>query len=356
VSGSFSVVVPCYDYGRYLRQCVSSVLAQHVDVSVRILDDGSRDDTPVVGRALAAEDPRVTYQRHARNLGHIATYNEGLDWARATYTVVLSADDMLAPDALQRAREVFDAHPEVVMVHGAAVDFRDIPPAVTPPSAAEVRVMSGMEFVAECCAGIGNPIRTPTVVVRTSVQKAVGGYLPELPHAGDLEMWLRLSGQGCIAEIKSAVQAFYRVHDDNMTRAFLRDLLADERQLRVAFETFFERWAADREGADELRCLCSRRLAERGIWQGYRMVRQGRPMDALACLRFAVGTWNGRREDEVHLTKLTNAMPPVLYALRERRRRRGKARQAANGAAPAGPPPDTARTPRTPWSQSTPSS
>ena len=72
------VIVPCYNYGRFLRECVESVLGQPVDVRVLIIDDASTDDTPEVAAALAAEDARVEFRRHAVNRGHIATYNEGL--------------------------------------------------------------------------------------------------------------------------------------------------------------------------------------------------------------------------------------------------------------------------------------
>ena len=53
---SVDVIVPCYNYGRFLRECVESVLDQDgVDVRVLIIDDASADDTPDVGRALAAD-------------------------------------------------------------------------------------------------------------------------------------------------------------------------------------------------------------------------------------------------------------------------------------------------------------
>ena len=64
--GSVTIVVPCYNYGRYLRQCVNSILVQDVDLNVDIIDDASTDDTESVGSALASEDQRVTYQRHVR--------------------------------------------------------------------------------------------------------------------------------------------------------------------------------------------------------------------------------------------------------------------------------------------------
>src|SRR5437016_876838 len=106
---SVDVVVPCYNYGRFLRQCVGSVLAQEgVDVRVLVIDDCSSDHTPEVGRALAAADPRVEYRRHPVNRGHHPTYNEGLAWASADYCLLLSADDLLTRGALARAARVFE--------------------------------------------------------------------------------------------------------------------------------------------------------------------------------------------------------------------------------------------------------
>ena len=65
-------------------------LSQPVDVRVLIIDDASTDDTPEVAAALAAEDARVEFRRHAVNRGHIATYNEGLEWIyRGLYPAAL---------------------------------------------------------------------------------------------------------------------------------------------------------------------------------------------------------------------------------------------------------------------------
>src|ERR1700754_2370869 len=98
------VVIPCYNYARYLRGCVSSALDQPgVDVRVLVIDDASSDETASVGRDLARSDGRVTFRRHESNKGHIATYNEGLiGWSTADYTALLSADDLLAPGSLGR--------------------------------------------------------------------------------------------------------------------------------------------------------------------------------------------------------------------------------------------------------------
>ena len=98
------VVIPCYNYGRFLYQCVNSVLGQAgVDVRVLVIDDASPDNTAEVAAALARADSRVTVIRHSTNKGHINTYNEGIEWASADYMLLLSADDYLLPGALCRA-------------------------------------------------------------------------------------------------------------------------------------------------------------------------------------------------------------------------------------------------------------
>src|SRR4051812_31139452 len=102
------VVIPCYNYGRFLEECVGSVLDQPIrDVRILIIDDASSDNSLSVARKLAEADPRVNVTAHSINRGHIFTYNEGLlDWASAEYTLLLSADDLLTRGALGRAVEV----------------------------------------------------------------------------------------------------------------------------------------------------------------------------------------------------------------------------------------------------------
>src|SRR5579862_146798 len=116
---SVDVIVPCYRYGHFLRGCVESVLPQSgVQVRVLIIDDASPDDTAEVAAALARDNPQVSVISHLSNRGHIATYNEGIDWASADYLLLLSADDYLLPGALMRATALMDKYPGVAFAFG----------------------------------------------------------------------------------------------------------------------------------------------------------------------------------------------------------------------------------------------
>jgi hypothetical protein len=72
--------------------------------------------------------------------------------------------------------------------------------------------------------------------VRTSAQQSAGTYTKALPHAGDLEMWIRLACRGSVAKLE-ADQAIYRKHESNMHYSFSK--LANLRQHLLAFESAF---------------------------------------------------------------------------------------------------------------------
>ena len=205
---SVDVIVPCYRYGHFLRQCVESVLTQSLqNVRVLIIDDASPDSTAEVAADLVRDDPRVTFVRHSVNKGHIATYNEGIEWASADYMLILSADDYLLPGALSRAADLMDAHSEVGFTFGNVIERSDsgtetpVKCVVDATKNSGRRILGGLELIE--LSGPGNIVSTCTAVVRTELQKRLGGYRRELPHAGDMEMWLRFAAHASVGFVSS---------------------------------------------------------------------------------------------------------------------------------------------------------
>jgi glycosyltransferase involved in cell wall biosynthesis len=250
------VIIPCYNYGRFLYQCADSVLGQAgVDVRVLIIDDASPDNTAEVAEALARENPRVTVIRHSTNKGHINTYNEGIEWASADYMLLLSADDYLLPGALARATNVMEAHPEVGFTFGNVIELSDngnetpTKSVIQALNGSDKRILEGHELI-ELTGAEGNQVTTCSAVVRTELQKHLGGYRAELPHAGDVEMWLRFAAHASVGFI-FAYQGVYRRHSASMSAAYYlasdgRDIykkngrLGNIQQLKSAFDCFTE--------------------------------------------------------------------------------------------------------------------
>jgi glycosyltransferase involved in cell wall biosynthesis len=278
--GRIDVFIPCYNYGRFLYQCAKSVLSQEgVDVRVLVIDDASPDNTAEVAAALAWEDPRVTVIRHGKNKGHINTYNEGIAWASADYMLLLSADDYLFPGALNRATDLMDAHPEVGLTFGNVIELSDSGNETAKKSIIEAtndsdkRILEGREFIE--LSGADNLVATCTAVVRTEVQKRIGGYRVELPHAGDMEMWLCFAAHGSVGFI-SSYQGVYRQHSANMSTAYYsvsegrqiytkKGRLADLQQRKSALDCFFERCSDVLPRCEHLYHRLYRQLSESAV-------------------------------------------------------------------------------------------
>jgi len=236
---SVSVIVPCYNYGRYLPACVKSILDQQdVRVDVLVIDDASTDGSAEIVRGLMTQDARIRTICHAANRGHIATYNEGLAQASGDYTVLLSADDLLTPGCLARATSLMEAHPSVGLTYGFTLDCTDdlIPAART--VATSWIIWPGHNWLAHRCKTGRNVLRSPEAVMRTSVLHEIGYYRADLPHSADFEMWMRAATASDVGYVGGADQAYYRIHANNMHHSFF-DVLADISERLRCFDTIF---------------------------------------------------------------------------------------------------------------------
>ena len=129
-------------------------------------------------------------------------------------------------------------------------------------------VWPGLEWLRIVCRLGHSVVSSPEVVVRTSVQQRIGGYLPELPHSGDAEMWMRFAVHADVAFVKGADQAFYRAHGANMTTE--RVPLVDIRQRKAAYDALFAAHAARVPDARRLQAGVDRRLAKEALWNACR--------------------------------------------------------------------------------------
>jgi glycosyltransferase involved in cell wall biosynthesis len=292
---SVSVLIPCYKYGQFLEEAVSSVLDDQtgVDVRVLIIDDASPDDSADVARKIAARDARVEVIVHAVNKGNIATFNEGLlEWADGDYCALVSADDRLTPGALRRARDLLDANPGVGFVYGHALWVNHGAPLPT----ARVRVRGwsvwpGQWWLERLFRQGENPVTSPEVVMRTSVLRQVGGFDARLPHAADMELWMRLAANSDVGFIRGVDQAYYRLHQENMRKAYSR--LMDLRERRSVYETVLDRDGETLPDAKDLSDIVHRQLAREALWEAGRAYGLGRAQQAHAdeLIAFAADCW-----------------------------------------------------------------
>lgn len=110
-----SIIIPCYNHGRYLAEAIESVQHQtHQQIEIIVIDDGSTDNTLTVCRNY----PKVRYVRSER-IGLSAARNTGVQHSSGQFLVFLDADDLLLPAALQTNLKYFMQQPELAFVSGA---------------------------------------------------------------------------------------------------------------------------------------------------------------------------------------------------------------------------------------------
>lgn len=97
-----SIVIPCFNAGRWVAAAIDSARAQTwPELEIVFVDDGSTDDSLATAHALARTDARIVVLSQP-NGGAARARNTGLAAARGDYVQFLDADDLLAPDKLDR--------------------------------------------------------------------------------------------------------------------------------------------------------------------------------------------------------------------------------------------------------------
>lgn len=292
-----SIVISCYNYGRFLPDSIGSAVAQDgVEPEVIVVDDASTDDSAAVAQRFADADPRVTVLRHQQNSGPMIAFNDGYSAATGEFIVRLDADDLLTPGSLARSVALFEAFPCVGLVYGHPRHFTTTtPPAPRVGSARSWSVWSGADWVAERCRRGCNVITTPEVVIRASVMEQIGPLNPKLRFAHDMEMWLRAAAASDVGRVDGPDQALHRDHPASWTadEGHMRDI----RERREVFATFFDGLGGKLPLVEELHETAKRTLAAEALEEACRAYDRGRTrtVDVDGYVKFALETYAGTK-------------------------------------------------------------
>jgi glycosyltransferase involved in cell wall biosynthesis len=109
-------LVANHNQGRYVRDCLTSLVAQTSGAWLAVIvDDGSTDDSMSVIRSVA--DPRMRVLQNSTNVGYIATLERMFEEATTDIVGILDADDALVPETTARLLEAYATDPEAGFVY-----------------------------------------------------------------------------------------------------------------------------------------------------------------------------------------------------------------------------------------------
>lgn len=122
-----SIVIPVYNSGRYLRQCLDSVLAQtYPDLEVICVNDGSDDDSPDILNEYSKKDDRIiVLSKENEGKGAASARNLGLSTATGKYIQFLDSDDFFESDMISSlTAKAVNTGADVVICRGQTYDDR----------------------------------------------------------------------------------------------------------------------------------------------------------------------------------------------------------------------------------------
>jgi glycosyltransferase involved in cell wall biosynthesis len=216
-----SIVIPCYNHGRFLTEALASIGQPAVPTEIVVVDDGSTDDTPVV--VATFETPHAFRSVRQQNAGLAGARNRGLRESRGQYVVFLDADDQLAPGAIDIGVTALEEHPECAFVFGRSrLMDRD---GTLLHTSGQPRIVR--DHYRELLRR--NYIWMPGMVMfRRDALERVGGFNADVNAAADYEIYLHIARHHPVYD-HGQVVAHYRKHDANMSRnasRMLRETLA----------------------------------------------------------------------------------------------------------------------------------
>jgi glycosyltransferase involved in cell wall biosynthesis len=193
-----SVLIPTYNYARYLPEAIDSVLEQDFrDFELLLSDDGSTDNSAEIIRRYAAQDRRIRFNLHPRNLGMVQNWNWCLSEARGEYVKFLFGDDRMAcPEALSHLVGLLEARPSAVLATSPRLLIDENSNVIKILDAwGKPGLHLGTKVIAQCLIRNGNLIGEPSAVLFRKRDATRGFNIGYRQHV-DTEMWFHLLETG----------------------------------------------------------------------------------------------------------------------------------------------------------------
>lgn len=201
-----TIYITNYNYGKYIRQAIESVLNQTFqDFELYIIDDGSTDNSKDIIEMYASHEKiNIIYQK---NKGLNITNNIALRLANGRYIMRLDADDYLTENALEEMVNLLEQDQDLGMVFP---DYYLVD--------AKNNILSEVkrhDFKSEVEL-LDQPAHGACTVVRTEFLNAVGGYDESYSCQDGYELWIKFTAKFKVTNISKSL-FYYRQHGENLT-------------------------------------------------------------------------------------------------------------------------------------------
>lgn len=247
-----SIIIPCYNYARYLTAAVDSVLKQdYPDYELILIDDGSSDESWQIMQAYASKDPHVRIHKNETNLGIFKSNDLGSKLAQGKYLHFFSADDLYHPKCLSKVMQLFHENPYLGLVCTDIGYFHDNSQTLTEKKLLDAcrkpRVFSKNEII-PLFQTTRFWIPGLTCIVNREILKKYGHLDPHLENISDWFCFHKIAlfeGVGYIPETLISM----RLHDATYTSRVKRD----KKRRRATYRYLLKHLSESKEVSDKFK-------------------------------------------------------------------------------------------------------
>src|SRR4051794_24951051 len=200
-----SVITPSFRSADYLGQLLDSVAAIRTDHEHIVIDGGSQDGT--VGLLEGRDDPALSWVSEPDD-GQMHAVNKGLERSSGELINWINSDNAYLPDAVDRAVEYLDAHPEVMAVFGG-IDFIDA-------DGRQRRRYVPARWSWQRYLFFGDYVPTETIFFRRELLDQVPRVDERFVDGADYDFYLRLLHGRRVVRLEEPL-ILYRFHPDSKT-------------------------------------------------------------------------------------------------------------------------------------------
>jgi len=236
----FSIAIPIYNRGKYLRHALRSCFAQTVtDFEIIVSDDCSSDDL----RSVVSEfsDPRINYSRSDVRLGAAKNHQRAVELSSGKYVLNLHSDDFLLPNCLEEAGKALELQPTAAAVYFSNAYLRNmhvegasLMPELLFASAASVHDNPWLERFYGTCPS--------ACLFRRRNFDIIGGYNTALRFAYDWYLYRQFLKKGGGVIFLPKILCVYRQHEEQCVQTSVLSAVCDMLDLWRLEEN--KRWPA----------------------------------------------------------------------------------------------------------------
>jgi glycosyltransferase involved in cell wall biosynthesis len=226
-----SVLMPAYNYGRYVRRAIISVLEQDYPaerLNLIVVDDGSTDDTATVVQELVDQHPQRIQLIRQANAGASAAYNTALAAATGDLIAILDADDVWLRAKITRQVGEFIADPKLGMVFCDMRVVDEHEALVRPSQVGGISPLPRRAFARLICQNVAT---ASSILIRRDLAKPLAAGIPYSDwwfalHAAEHDEVLYIPEQ----------LALYREHGANLTSGVSGAAAVREHRKEISFQ------------------------------------------------------------------------------------------------------------------------